>query len=235
VRCGEGEALAPSSSSRTTWEHQHSTIITIGSTNAFKATMRPCTRPLRSCHANPMPRCHFRPFSRHSGLASHPSPSAHKWSHPPSSIPVADDEIANLASKPLHHLSLADLVKYHIILLSTIVSCWLVRPQAWASTALDRRVIFVRKLYSGSTTNSSCTPNPISSKPPLHCSIQSEYLEDLQQLSALSVDVTPLQFEDHLHPRRRDSIYMRPCRPRRDSCTYNTNSGSRIPGVQEIH
>ncbi len=43
--------------------------------------------------------------------ARHPSPAAYKWSHPPSASIVADDEIANLANKSLHALSLADLVK----------------------------------------------------------------------------------------------------------------------------
>ncbi|KAH8809175.1 mitochondrial pyruvate dehydrogenase kinase-like protein [Xylogone sp. PMI_703] len=53
-----------------------------------------------------VPHARFLSFSRHA------SPSAHKWSHPPSSTIIADDEIASLASKPLHTLSLADLVKH---------------------------------------------------------------------------------------------------------------------------
>ncbi|RYP65515.1 hypothetical protein DL771_008272 [Monosporascus sp. 5C6A] len=39
-------------------------------------------------------------------------PSAHKRSPPPGTAVVTDDEIANLASKPQHPLSLADLVKH---------------------------------------------------------------------------------------------------------------------------
>ncbi|RYP21977.1 hypothetical protein DL767_009144 [Monosporascus sp. MG133] len=38
--------------------------------------------------------------------------SAHKRSHPPGTAVVTDDEIAKLASKPQHSLSLADLVKH---------------------------------------------------------------------------------------------------------------------------
>ncbi|CZR69460.1 related to branched-chain alpha-ketoacid dehydrogenase kinase, mitochondrial precursor [Phialocephala subalpina] len=58
------------------------------------------------------PRYTCRPFSQRAFAARHPSPSAHKWSHPPSSTTIADDEVAGLASKPLHALSLADLVKH---------------------------------------------------------------------------------------------------------------------------
>ncbi|RFU30328.1 [Pyruvate dehydrogenase (acetyl-transferring)] kinase, partial [Scytalidium lignicola] len=50
--------------------------------------------------------------SRHISFARHTSPSAHKWSHPPSPTIIADDEVASLANKPLHTLSLADLVKH---------------------------------------------------------------------------------------------------------------------------
>ncbi|KAL2065996.1 hypothetical protein VTL71DRAFT_2067 [Oculimacula yallundae] len=52
-----------------------------------------------------------RPFTQRSALARHPSPSAHKWSHPPSSTTIADDDVASLSSEKLHALSLADLVK----------------------------------------------------------------------------------------------------------------------------
>ncbi|TGO24634.1 hypothetical protein BPAE_0098g00240 [Botrytis paeoniae] len=51
-------------------------------------------------------------FLRCASLNRYPSPSAHKWSHPPSSTIIADNEIARLASKPLHTLSLEDLVKH---------------------------------------------------------------------------------------------------------------------------
>ncbi|KAH9213325.1 mitochondrial pyruvate dehydrogenase kinase-like protein [Leptodontidium sp. 2 PMI_412] len=52
-----------------------------------------------------------RTFTQHSFRARHPSPAAHKWSHPPSSTTIADDDVASLASEQLHALSLADLVK----------------------------------------------------------------------------------------------------------------------------
>lgn len=51
-------------------------------------------------------------FRTTSSLARYPSPSAQKWSHPPSSTTVADDEVAGLANQSLHTLSLADLVKH---------------------------------------------------------------------------------------------------------------------------
>ncbi|KAF7908822.1 hypothetical protein EAE99_011692 [Botrytis elliptica] len=52
------------------------------------------------------------PVPRYHSSGRYPSPSAHKWSHPPSSTAIADSEIANLASKPLHKLRLEDLVKH---------------------------------------------------------------------------------------------------------------------------
>ncbi|KAG9232878.1 mitochondrial pyruvate dehydrogenase kinase-like protein [Amylocarpus encephaloides] len=53
-----------------------------------------------------------RKLSTSPGLARHPSPSAHRWSHPPSSTIISDNDVASLASKSLHALSLADLVKH---------------------------------------------------------------------------------------------------------------------------
>jgi len=73
--------------------------------------MKLFSRPLRPCDWTILPQCPSRPFSRPASFARHPSPSAHKWSHPPSSTTIADDEVANLASQSLHALSLADLVK----------------------------------------------------------------------------------------------------------------------------
>ncbi|PMD36405.1 alpha-ketoacid dehydrogenase kinase [Hyaloscypha variabilis F] len=74
--------------------------------------MRLFSRPLRPCDWSTLPQCPSRAFSRGVSFARHPSPSASKWSHPPSSTTIADDEVANLASQPLHALSLADLVKH---------------------------------------------------------------------------------------------------------------------------
>ncbi|APA12784.1 hypothetical protein sscle_10g075540 [Sclerotinia sclerotiorum 1980 UF-70] len=63
---------------------------------------------------------HSRSFFRYASLNRYPSPSAHKWSHPPSSTIIADNEIARLASKPLHALRLEDLVKHGRPPLSTV-------------------------------------------------------------------------------------------------------------------
>lgn len=51
--------------------------------------------------------------------ASSSSPSAHQWSHPPTSAAVTDEEIASLTSKRQHALSLADLVKYILTINTT--------------------------------------------------------------------------------------------------------------------
>ncbi|OTB03287.1 hypothetical protein M426DRAFT_321851 [Hypoxylon sp. CI-4A] len=56
---------------------------------------------LRSCY-----------YSSSSHVASSSSPSEQKWSHPPSTATVTDDEIADLTNKEQHPLSLADLVRH---------------------------------------------------------------------------------------------------------------------------
>ncbi|CAG8961695.1 hypothetical protein HYFRA_00006235 [Hymenoscyphus fraxineus] len=70
--------------------------------------------PAKHCLRRNNPQCATRLLttSTSSYLARHPSPSAHRWSHPPSSTVIADDDVASLANKPLHNLSLADLVKH---------------------------------------------------------------------------------------------------------------------------
>ncbi|KAK0112604.1 hypothetical protein ONS95_014347 [Cadophora gregata] len=73
--------------------------------------MKTFARPLRSCNGYPQRLYTSRTFARSSIASRHPSPSAHKWSHPPSSTTIADDDVASLASEQLHSLSLADLVK----------------------------------------------------------------------------------------------------------------------------
>ncbi|CAD6448805.1 af63226a-da2e-4513-ae03-8fd9234be835-CDS [Sclerotinia trifoliorum] len=75
----------------------------------------PLSRPYRGQNIR-----HSRSFFRYASLNRYPSPSAHKWSHPPSSTIIADNEIARLASKPLHTLSLGDLVKHGRPPLSTV-------------------------------------------------------------------------------------------------------------------
>ncbi|RDW80356.1 hypothetical protein BP5796_05054 [Coleophoma crateriformis] len=67
-------------------------------------------RPLRSCNGTPPALA--RSVTRGHGTSRYPSPAAQKWSHPPSPTPIPDDDVVTLASKPLHALSLADLVKH---------------------------------------------------------------------------------------------------------------------------
>ncbi|PQE28718.1 mitochondrial pyruvate dehydrogenase kinase protein [Rutstroemia sp. NJR-2017a WRK4] len=69
-------------------------------------------RRLTACRSNTILANKPRSFRKPASFAHYPSPSAHKWSHPPSSTTIADDDLARLASKPLHKLSLADLVKH---------------------------------------------------------------------------------------------------------------------------
>ncbi|KAI1651413.1 alpha-ketoacid dehydrogenase kinase [Daldinia loculata] len=82
--------------------------------------MRSIYRPLRCFHApkasiasprrNVLGSCFY---SSHATSSSSPSLSNdEKWSHPPSTATVTDDEIADLTNKKQHPLSLADLVKH---------------------------------------------------------------------------------------------------------------------------
>ncbi|KAI1386249.1 alpha-ketoacid dehydrogenase kinase [Hypoxylon trugodes] len=78
-------------------------------------------RPLRCLHApnasiirrNGLRSCYY---SSHATTTESPSsttsPSEQKWSHPPSTATVTDDEIADLTNKHQHPLSLADLVRH---------------------------------------------------------------------------------------------------------------------------
>lgn len=45
--------------------------------------------------------------------ATHQLPRNQPWSHPPASTSIDNDQVARLASRPLHPLTLADLVQYH--------------------------------------------------------------------------------------------------------------------------
>ncbi|KAI1379349.1 alpha-ketoacid dehydrogenase kinase [Hypoxylon crocopeplum] len=81
--------------------------------------MRSIFRPLRCLHTpNALiprrnvlaPSCYY---SSHAADSSSSSSSSHqKWSHPPHTATVTDDEIADLTNKHQHPLSLADLVKH---------------------------------------------------------------------------------------------------------------------------
>lgn len=138
------------------------------------------TRPLTFHNGRSLARPVSRSFVSNQNLARHPSPSAHKWSHPPSSTNIADDEVASLAGKPLHALSLADLVRsvlcatmdqYHLL---TVISK--TRP----STAFSRGLVLLRELHPLPSANSSSTQNPGSAKFAIHCCLESEHLKDLQ-------------------------------------------------------
>ncbi|KAH9908573.1 branched-chain alpha-ketoacid dehydrogenase [Xylariomycetidae sp. FL2044] len=68
---------------------------------------------LRSTSCNSYLSYYKRHSSSHATThASASSPSHQKWSHPPSTATVTDEEIADLTSKNQHSLSLADLVKH---------------------------------------------------------------------------------------------------------------------------
>ena len=55
--------------------------------------------------------CPLKPPSRRLTTATHRLPRNQPWSHPPASISIDNDQVARLASQPLHSLTLADLVR----------------------------------------------------------------------------------------------------------------------------
>ena len=105
------------------------------------ATMNALTRPLRSRSGDPAWNLVSRRFSQPTGIARHLTLDR-KWSHPPSTTNIADDEVASLASQPLHALSLADLVKC-----DTLSSCHysdlLTYLQTRTPSALYRSPLFI--------------------------------------------------------------------------------------------
>lgn len=164
------------------------------------------------------------------------SPSAHKWSHPPSSTFIADDEVASLANKPLHPLSLADLVKYicplailHNGLISD-VSLMQTRP----SPIVHRSSLFLCEFHARAPSGPSRPQNPGSAKPSVYRGVQSEYIEDIQQLFTFAIDATPIQVSHH-EIRGRDPLHFGPGRPGRDARSDDSNSCSGLSRVQKIH
>ena len=55
--------------------------------------------------------CPLKRPSRPLTTATHQLPRNQPWSHPPASISIDNDQVARLASQPLHSLTLADLVR----------------------------------------------------------------------------------------------------------------------------
>jgi hypothetical protein len=107
--------------------------------------------------------------------------------------------------------------------------------QARAPTPLNRSPVLLCQLHPLPPPDTTRASNSSSTKPALHCCFESEHLEDLQQLPALSVDTAAVQFEDHIHARRRDTIHRGPRRFGRDALAHNPYPGSWVFGMQEIH
>jgi hypothetical protein len=137
------------------------------------------SRPLRHRNGIPSWSSVSRSISRPASVARHPSPSAQKWSHPPSSITIADDEVSSLASQPLHALSLADLVKYDANL-AVLLGDLLTPHQTRTPSPLDRGPLLISELYPLPPPNPPRTPDRELEESPIHRSLQSQHREDLQ-------------------------------------------------------
>lgn len=197
--------------------------------------MNRLSRPLRSCNGISSLPSKSVLYSRYSSFARHPSPSAHKWSHPPSSTTIADDDVASLANQPLHALSLADLVKYILFSLPSNELADSSHLKAWSTAPLHRRLVLIRQLHALPPSHTPCPPNPVFTESAIHRRLESQYLQDLQLLPPFSVDLAPLQIQNHFQPRRRDPVYISAHGARRDTRTHDPNSRPRLSRMQEIH
>jgi hypothetical protein len=131
------------------------------------------SRPLRSSNGILKHCAQSRSFYWPSRFARQPSSSSQKWSHPPSSTTVADDEVSTLASQPLHTLSLEDLVKCDTTYPEPFVGDLLTHPQTRAPSSLDRSLIRLCKLHPVPPPNPSGAPSRKSPESAFHCGVQS--------------------------------------------------------------
>jgi hypothetical protein len=102
---------------------------------------------------------------------------------------VTDNDIARLASLPLHPLTLADLVKYASKPRSICSDLLIVVNvnQTRTPSPNNPATPHLRKLHTLDPPCPAGTPHPITPQPALHCRLQSTYFEDTLELYTLAV------------------------------------------------
>ena len=148
--------------------------------------------------------CPLQRRSRHLVNVADQSTVQRPWSHPPASVNIDNDQVARLASRPLHPLTLADLVRYQLSNLTMSSSRVLSNRQiqTWPPTPHCRDPLLLRKLHPVSYTcppRASYTSSP---QPPIYRRLQSSYLSHLQLLRSFPFYPASLPGTEHHQFRR---------------------------------
>ncbi len=122
------------------------------------------------------------------------------WSYPPASVSIDNDQVARLASKPLHHLTLADLVQYFIHWLQTTHRWLIPERQARPPTSLRRHPLLFCQLQPLLDPCPPCAPNPSIPQSTFHSRIQSTDLPYLQHLCPFPIHPLALSRAQHHQP-----------------------------------
>ena len=148
--------------------------------------------------------CPLRRRSRHLASITDQSTFQRPWSHPPASDNIDNDQVARLASRPLHPLTLADLVRYQ----SSNSQCirrehsLINKKQTWPPTPHCRETLLLCKLYLVSPTGPPRASHTSPAQPSIHRCLQSSYISYLQLLRTLSFYPPSLPRTEHHQPRR---------------------------------
>lgn len=168
---------------------------------------------------------------------------------------IGDDQVSELASKPLHKFSLADLVRYapSISLPLTLDSSFcfhtvardhsLTSLQSWQSSTLTTRPLRLGKLYIIPPPHPPRPSHTRTTQLTIHSGSEPLNLPHLRKLPTLALHSTallpPVNFRNrmltHKHLRRGGQIHRSPRRTRRNPSRYDTYSLPWLPGKQEIY
>ena len=148
--------------------------------------------------------CPLQRRSRHLVNVADQSTIQRPWSHPPASVNIDNDQVARLASRPLHPLTLADLVRYQLSHLtmssSRVPSNWQI--QTWPPTPHCRDPLLLRKLHPVSYTCPPRASHTSSAQSSIHCGLQSSYISHLQLLRTFPFHPASLPRAEHHQFRR---------------------------------
>lgn len=117
---------------------------------------------------------------------------------------VTDGDIARLAAKPLHPLTLADLCKYvphsRYCAFASIRGLTL-QQQTWSPTTINFVTTKISQFHTLHSSISTCPSHTVPSKPSIHRSRQPARIENPQQLCTFPVDTPALCRETDRHAR----------------------------------
>ena len=146
--------------------------------------------------------CPLKQRSRCLATAAHQLPRNQPWSHSPASTSIDNDQVARLASRPLHPLTLADLVRLAPPESSLSAASLTYNPQTWPSPTLRIHSIHLCEFHPLPPAYPPRPPHPSPPQPPLYCRLESAHLTHLQQLHPLPLHLAPLPRAANHHARR---------------------------------